>query len=340
MKGTETLIGYVDGVYLKRPDKDFRPATCTAYRVNARVFDRYWSGVLGRGDLPMTALSEPLALDVLAWLRDPRTSGVDPAGAGPMAARSAVTRNRVWRHVAAVWRHAARAGCCAPCPEIQVARGDVQEPRAWLMEEYAALLRTAADLPGRTGGAATSDLWLALLSVGYCYGPRTAELLQLRTDWFSPATGWLEIGAEARKQRRGHAVQLSPEACRALVNLGAAGRLVRLFDDFSAASPIKQRARRLNEQLRALIVRAGLRGTIAGVGRKELWYMIRRTCASHIAARFGEVRAMEVMGHSCLQVTRRYIDPRIAGRTTCTAQMPYPDDGVRLRLFEPGTRAG
>jgi integrase len=70
--------------------------------------------------------------------------------------------------------------------------------------------------------------------------------------------------------------------------------------------------------LTSILIAAGLPH-----GPKDKFHKIRKTTASHIAKAAGASMASAVLGHSDVEVTKRYIDPTIAGSNVdATSYLP------------------
>ena len=84
--------------------------------------------------------------------------------------------------------------------------------------------------------------------------------------------------------------------------------------------PIRKDA--IHEHFRAILKRAGVyeKG-------EDTWHKMRRTCATHLTAAVGIEAASRQLGHSSVQMTKRYVDPRLTGHHNAADNLPRPNVG-------------
>lgn len=210
------------------------------------------------------------------------------------------TLNRYRGYLLALWRHAWRKRLIAELPR-DVFKYTVPKrlPEAWSTEEVARLLATAAETPGKVCGIPAGRFWAALLLTLYDTGLRIAALMSARCVWLS-ADGWLSIPADVQKQDADQAFRLHPDTLAAIQATEPTSREL-LFPFPECVDPQYS----LRYHYRKILKRAGL-----ACGRRDMFHKLRRTSATAVCDAFDEVTASKHLGHSSLDVTRRYIDPR------------------------------
>lgn len=249
-------------------------------------------------------LTDDTAERFLAWLVSPK--------------RINTTTNGYYRTLLALWRFAWRKRKVADLPrDIDPLREDRHEPDAWSLVELARLIDTGRTDPEILNGVPMRIWWPAFLQAMYVTGVRVAALRSVPRADYDETTGWLIVRAPQQKQRSDQRFKLSADAIRAIADL-LPYCSDRLFPfPFVSPHPLRNR-------LRKLLQTAGL-----PTSRLDLFHKIRRTTATYIADAADEEAARRHLGHSSLQVTRRYLDQRKIRRTRgedVLPQLPAADD--------------
>lgn len=300
--------------------------TISSYRTTLRSLQHWWRRS-ARSDQPRLAdFGDPLIVGV-------RNCELEKGNAPP-------TANKAVRNLAALANHAADCGLIHYRPRLKrlKVREYEREPDAWTVEEFGRILEAAEDLEGYVGPVKKRVWWPAMLLVVYSTGRRIDTVMQLPTARVNLETGWILAGWETQKERADQWMRLLPDTVTALRRLDPAGRdLRRVFDDW----PYDRTQRgwpALTGGLRKILRMAGL-----PEGRRDLFHKIRRTYATLIAGQAGEVVAQQMLGHSSLSVTRRYLDRRQLKQPSAAELLPSPrpapEDGG-LRLFDPDQETG
>jgi len=316
-----TVLEFLEQVYMNKPTMAAGSTNTHAdYRTQVGHFTSYFRRNCERcgrdvRDPRVSDLSEELVEGAMAW----RLSlGV-----------TAPTANKVGRVIYALWSYAWRKRLLDVQPRREFFREPDQIPEAWWIEEFRQIVHAARQTPGYVGDVQASTWWPALLLLVYNTGARISAVMSIRVEWIDFRRGSLSIYHHVQKDRADQVVQLLPETLAAIQELRPQ-RLDRLFDDwpYDRAEPSW---RALTYHYRKILKRAGLRDD-----RDDLFHKIRRTFATYIAAASGEVMAQQMLGHSHISVTRRYIDPRKLNQPSAKDLLPRVSAG-QMRLFMPET---
>lgn len=297
------------------------PRTVTAYRNDVDRFRQWHRERHGR---------EPELLDLTP-------AGIESAMAWQLArGRKKPTANKLRRHLVAVRNYAVRCGelpPLAPTEVVESVKEPHREPDCWSMGQWETILEAATRLRGSVGEVPAAVWWEALLRTVYNTGARISAVMGIRCDLVDLAGGVLLIHAEIQKDAEDQRVTLLPRTVAALQALGAHGRVPRLFDDWPHDRAVVQWPA-LNRGLKRLLVDAGLFSSPADVTRRDLWHKIRRTFATAITAKAGMAVAQSMLGHSSLDVTKRYVD-RSKLDVPSAARLLVDPAPMALRLFTP-----
>ena len=231
---------------------------------------------------------------------------------------SRTTANDSRSYVLALWRYAYRkqkklAGerVVQEWPDVLKLREHRRLPRAWTIEEMQRLLTAAAETGGTIDTIAAGPWWTALLLTMYDTGIRRGAAFAIQRRDVDLDTRWLTVPAESQKQKVEQRFRLSEQTSDALRRIWQPPRRL-LF-------PWPWRKREVEyKHLTGILIRAGL-----SHDSKSKFHRLRKTTASHIAKAAGVSVASMVLGHSDVEVTKRYIDPTIAGSSIdATAYLP------------------
>lgn len=225
--------------------------------------------------------------------------------------RSPATANKVRAQIVALWNFAAKRGLVSTWPSVRKYREYRREPTAWTKDQLAILFAAAARQPGNVGRIASHLWWLALLSLLWDTGLRIGAALKLEWSQVDFSRGYLLALAEQQKDGEDQWFRLHPHTLQLLGLLkGANGRGVVFVWPCARTH--------LWDAYGKLLANAGLPH-----GRRDKFHKIRRSVASHFEAAGGN--ATELLGHSCRQVTKLYLDATITGRVWATDLLFRPD---------------
>lgn len=247
--------------------------------------------------------------------------------------RSRGTADKLRRCLTAVANTAAQFKLIPRPDKVDKLQSRRHEPTAWSVTEFGQILTAAAKLTGRVGPFDMSTWFAALLRVAYNSGARVTTLMSLRWDWLDIPSATLVIPPIVQKDDEGATVKLLPSTLDALQLLRSEEE--RIFGHWPYDTCGRQ-FRALNRVLRKCIVLAGLRGSMAQVTSRDLWHKLRRTFATAIYAESRDIEMVrEMLGHSSIQITLRYIDKSKIGRKLQADFLPEPGGRPKqMRLWD------
>jgi len=232
---------------------------------------------------------------------------------------SRVTANHSRGYVLALWRYAyrvykkqtGRKRLVREAPDVPKLREHRRLPVAWTIEQMQRLLTAAAETGGSIDSIPAGLWWTALLLTMYDTGIRRGAAFAIQRCDVDLDTGWLTVPAENQKQKVEQRFKVSGQTSDALRRIWEPPR--RLLFPWPS-----QKTNAAWTKLTGILIRAELPH-----GPRDKYHKIRRTTASHIAKAAGVSVASAVLGHSDVEVTKRYIDPTIAGSSVnATAYLP------------------
>lgn len=246
--------------------------------------------------------------------------------------RAPSTANKFRATLNAMWELAHDRGLVSSRPRNRKYRCELEDPIALTPAEKTAVLEQAGRVPGRVGDVPAGDWWLLLLLLLCNTGARITVLRETPTACLDGARGELLLPARWQKQRRDQRLALWPSTRQQIARLRIVERgLVRLLDDWPYRLDTLRR-----QYSRLILAPAGV-----STDRKHKFHCLRKTLGSEVAAAGGIVTAQQVLGHSSMSVTERYIDPRYAERPCVTELVADPlvtaDGRPRLRVYREDT---
>jgi integrase len=238
---------------------------------------------------------------------------------------ASVNHNR--RLIIALWRFAFKKKLIDRLPEVDRLVEYRRVPVAWSMEEYGKILETAKQLEGvvarkylfgkqkfsSENDNPANKWWPALLLLAYDTGLRINAILSIKPEYIDFEKGWLRIPAETQKQKADQTFMLHSSTLEILREVKPRGGFVFYWPLDKTALYIK---------FRQIIEKAGL-PTSKGTG--TLFHKIRKTTATMVADKLGDAAASAYLGHSCMQVTERYLDPTKIHRIQAVDVLPRPE---------------
>jgi hypothetical protein len=297
-----TLLDYYRRGYrpAKHPGDEHR-TTSQTYEIELAKFNQFFreslaaAGVDAR-DAALGDLSDELVVGAMSWLVD--------------RGRARTTANKLRRHVNCIGRFASRRGLIAWRPDNERYREDLSEPIALLPEEFQRVLTAAAARRGKIGRTPDNSVpagawWLFFCLLAFNVGGRATALFTVPTanlDWHR---GELLIAARRQKHRRDQRVRLFVSTLGAATELRLEERgIATLLGDWP------YNLETLRRHFTQLLVEAEIFKSADLVPRTLKLHALRKTLASAVAAEHGEHKACDVLQHSSVTVTRRYIDKR------------------------------
>lgn len=222
---------------------------------------------------------------------------------------------------------------------IEKLREDKRTPRAWMEEELQAILTAAGKTPGYVGPVRAGIWFSGLILFVLNTGCRITSVMRTPRKCLDLARGTVIVPAEHQKHSKDEPFPLTEECLQMLrlfrLDERSEGPPETIFGDWphDRHRPAESTAWvSLNRRLRKIIVRAGLRQDAEAVTATDLWHKFRKTMASYVAARMGKAAAQQLLGHSDVSVTERYLDDRIVARPDVREALPklVPTSPVRI----------
>lgn len=248
--------------------------TCRLYGCTIRAFGRWLGYEPTVDDLSDLMLSR--YLDHRASIRSPYTAEKERS------------------QLCSLWRFAADRGIVPTRPEVPPAPLPDRVPRAWTLEQLGSIYRAAASSRGSIGTVPAGIWFAALVSVLWETAERIGAIMECRPGDLEPPH--LHVRAEYRKGGKRDRVYRLTERTTGLLQQ-ACGRSRLLEWDRSPTH--------LWSRYSDIVARAGL-----GRGRHLSFHALRRSAASHYAARGGD--PVQLLDHSSPRITHRwYLDRRM-----------------------------
>lgn len=171
--------------------------------------------------------------------------------------------------------------------------------------------------------------WFALILTVYDTGARISAVMNAVPADLDLSAGTITLRAAEAKGRKCQVIGLSDQTLAALRAIYDATRPYLFPWPYDRTQP---GWKSLTKRFKRILRRADL-----PCGRIHLWHKIRRTTATQITIRLGMQAAQDHLGHSHIDVTRRYIDQTKIDDTKRNARiLPRPsasimpgDDGPR-----------
>jgi integrase len=208
----------------------------------------------------------------------------------------------------ALWELAARRRMVELWPTIKRVRVPERVPEAWLTDEMARILASAALETTKYDGIPAALWWRALLLVCYDTGERITPIVSLR--WRDIRENQILYVAENRKGSRRDILRPIGEGAMAALDAIRMGR-----GEADRVFPWPRVKNYLWKRLEIILKRAGLPSD-----RSCKFHKIRKTTASYAEA--AGLSAQAILDHSDPKTTRRYLDPRIVSRRSAVDVLP------------------
>jgi integrase len=227
------------------------------------------------------------------------------------------TINSRFREMKTLWRYAVRKRFITVGDENNLESVDrlkvlKRNPRAWAIEEMAAIICSARLAHGRYMGIKAGLWWDAFLNLLYDTGLRLSAAMGIRFDEIDFTNKLLCVPPDRMKNSCEQYFRLHDQTIESiLATLPPRRKLVFPF-------PWKYN-RSLYGRYRRILKRAGLPAT-----NLDMFHKIRRTTASHVSRLLGEQAAIRQLGHSDASCIKRYIDPRFTNDHNAAASLPRP----------------
>lgn len=241
---------------------------------------------------------------------------------------SPTTINGHLRHLLSLWRHAWKKRRVDELPrDVDFLNVPKHCPEAWSLEEMGRMLDAAGKADGEFLGMPANLFWPAFLLTIYDTGLRLGAVLQIRTQDFNLETGELIARAETQKQLADQIFRVHAETLEAIRAINP-----QLREFVFNYAEYNRNKRILYSAFDRILKAAGL-----PTSSRDKFHRIRRTSASLLADALGgdEAAAMKHLGHSSVQITMGYLDPRKIKKTVGAADLlPRPRLVVEINVEE------
>jgi integrase len=271
-----TLWHFLETIYIPSRMGGLKDGTVKHMKIVLRALDR-WAG----RSVMVKELSDDLVTGFLNWF----------AGR-----RAPTTLNSMRGVILTLWNYAWKKRLIRRLPRVEKLRVPKRLPQCWSLDELRQLLQGCRDTKGWVNGAPAGLWWYGLAHLLYFTGLRINAATQLAAQHFDFDGAIVRVPAEFQKQNADQAFHLHPETVR----------VVREIATYRNGEPIFAwigSRKTFFAAFRRILKRTGLSAT-----RKDLFHKLRRTFCTMLTAKTSAEEASRQLGHSCMQVTRGYID--------------------------------
>lgn len=292
--GDGTLMQFLHEVYVPRR-VNLGTEGAKQYVYTVRWLDRY----LGR-PVMTDELTDDLVLLFLASLRPQK---------------SVRTINTMRGNLLTLWLHAHKRKLCPTKPEdVQKLREPKRLPECWTPVEIGRLMRCCRESKGELCGIPFSEMLLATVHLGYFTGLRIGAILKIGIGDVDFDNGTLFVPAENQKHFADQRFNLPADTLALLKSLIGYNRKRALL------LPVTKKM--IYPRFALVVKRAGFRG-----GRRNMFHKLRRTFGTYLAAAVGINEASRFLGHSGIDVTKRYVDVSKLPSINAAEMLPKVTEG-------------
>lgn len=220
----------------------------------------------------------------------------------------------------AIWRYAVKRGLLSAAPrDVEKVKELRRLPEAWTMEELGSIIETARRKKRKKSGlpCPVGMWWEAFILVAYDTGLRLRAMLGIKRSGWNAERREITATAEVQKHKVQQTFVVSEQAAEAVNRVLANWQTVNDDDTTLFHWPIG--VDQLHRQYKDILLSAGVYR-----GPKDGFHKLRRTSASHLAKALGMEAACRQLGHSSVQMTHRYVDPRMMGDHNAAQHLPRP----------------
>ena len=289
-----TLWHFFETIYVPSRMGGLSDGTVKHMKTVLRALDR-WAG----RSVMVKELSDDLVTGFLNWF---------------VGRRAPTTLNTMRGVILTLWNYAWKKRLIRRLPRVEKLRTPKRLPECWSLDELRQLFQACRDTQGWINGV-PAGLWrYGLVHLFYFTGLRLNPAMRISAKHFDFSAAILRVPAEFQKQNADQAFHLHPETVRVVSEIAAYRNGEPIFAWTGSRKTIFAGFRRI-------LMRSGL-----PAGRTHLFHKLRRTSCTMLAAVASPEAASRHLGHSCMQVTRGYID-----------ESKLPGINVAQLLPDPGT---
>lgn len=259
---------------------------------------------LGRNPM-LTDLNEETVTGFLSWILH-------------VANLSVPSANNSRGHLVSLWRYANKRKLIDTLPDIDKLKEYRALPSAWTMEELGRIIASARkQTTPKTGMLYPPGMFFpALILTAYDTGLRIRALRGIQRSGWKPERLEITAEAEVMKHKVSQTFQVSQETRDALQNMLASARSEH-DSPLLFSWPHSEEA--LHAAYKKIVQRCGLY-----TSGKDSFHKLRRTSATHLTAAVGIEAASRHLGHSGIEMTKRYVDPRLTNEHKAADNLPRP----------------
>lgn len=216
-----------------------------------------------------------------------------------LESNSRVTVSRQRSSLLTIWRFAARKKLVGPPPDFESIRLPRKIPRAWTLTEVESILRRCRKLPGRIPHTdiRASDWWTSLHLFLYDTGTRLSATLSIRSTDMAVFQNCCLLRADDAKTWLEQVVHFSSQTAEAI------SKIVDLSREH--VWPWSLCRRTLFSHYKRILEDANV-----DAGKYVGFHRMRRTNATQLVAAAGWEAASRGLGHTSVNMTKKYVDLR------------------------------
>jgi len=297
------LMRFLEDVYVPRRMLGCKPGSVDQLRWTVSRFGKF----LGRPPL-LDDLNNECVGKFMAWILNVRGLSVS-------------TANNSRKNLLSLWLYARKRGVLKSEPnDCEKLKQPRNLPSAWSIAEISRIIAASRQQTSpKLGMVYPAYVYFpALILVAYDTGLRLSALLGIKRTDFRPERREVTAMAEVQKQGVAQTFVVSEQTSEALQRMLAEPHIEP--DEppmFLFHWPLRKDA--IHEHFRTILKRAGLYDK-----GDNTWHKMRRSCATHLTAALGIEAASRQLGHSSVEMTRRYVDPRQTGHHNAADHLPRP----------------
>ena len=300
-----SLLKFAEDVYVPRRMMGCKTVSVNHIRWSLNRFAKY----LGRAPL-LDDCSNATMTTFMNWMLSVRKHR--PA-----------TVNGTRKNIVALWNYANKRGMLKEQPnDCEKVKEPRDLPSAWTVEELSRIISSAKQqtTPQRLTYP-PYVMFPAMILVAYDTGLRLSSLQGIRrADWRSDRRE-ITARADVSKTSVAQTFVVSEQTAEAIHRMLTETHLELAPDELPEfLFPWNLRKEAIHEHFRSILKRAGVycKG-------EDTFHKLRRTCATHLTAAVGIEAASRQLGHSSVQMTRRYVDVRLTGQHNAAEHLPRPE---------------
>jgi integrase len=207
-----------------------------------------------------------------------------------------------------LWRFAVDRGLASEPPRVRRLKVPREQPDAWSLDEVNRIIAAARLFRSKPlCGIAANKWWTGIMLTCWYTALRRGSLFAIRTADVNLEERWLYVPAGTMKNRVGKRYRIGHDAAAAIREIYDPRR--ELLFPINATLRTGGHACGVSDQFRDILIAAGVNPASRLPGK--FFHKLRRTVATHTAARAGMAAASALLNHSGPDLIKRYIDPSV-----------------------------